>query len=569
MGDPHYRTFDGRLFDFMGTCTYVIAKHCGKDRNLPAFEVLAQNENRGSLGVSYVGLVMVKVYNVTITVVRSERGRVRIDNSLWSLPIVLNNSKLNLFQCGRSAVIESDFGLTVRYDWDHNLVVTLSNTFAGKTCGLCGNFNGIPTDDFTTPTGTQESGVVAFGSSWKVPGFGDEPNCRDDCVGGCDSCNSHLMTKYGHDLFCGLITKEKGPFTSCHPVIDPQAYLENCKYDLCMGGGLQQFLCKTLETYTQACQDAGIQVQDWRKMAKCFAKCPANSHYELCGNACPATCSDPTAPSKCKRPCVETCTCDNGFVLSGDECVPAVKCGCTYEGHYVPAGEAFWADQSCKRWCKCIPGSRRVECQDKGCGAGQQCKVVNGIRNCQAVSYSTCHATGDPHYVTFDKVRFDFQGTCVYQLAALCSKDPELVPFEVLVQNDRGSKVVSYTKLVQIKVYSTSIVITQTHKGLIMVNDELVNLPVNLKDGKIYVYKSGWDAVVTTDFGLKVSFNWKSAAFVTLPSNYKGAVCGLCGNYNDKPQDDLIPKDGNKPAKPTDFGSSWRVAEIPGCVVLE
>ncbi|MED6293032.1 hypothetical protein CHARACLAT_006660 [Characodon lateralis] len=480
MGDPHYRTFDGRLFDFMGTCTYVIAKHCGKDRNLPAFEVLAQNENRGSLRVSYVGLVMVKVYNVTITVVRSERGRVRIDNSLWSLPIVLNNSKLNLFQCGRSAVIESDFGLTVRYDWDHSLVVTLSNSFAGKTCGLCGNFNGIPTDDFTTPTGTQESGVVAFGSSWKVPGFGDDPNCRDDCV---------------------------------------------------------------------------------------VAKCPANTHYELCGNACPATCSDPTAPSKCKRPCVETCTCDNGFVLSGDECVPAVKCGCTYEGRYVPAGEAFWADQSCKRWCKCIPGSRRVECQDKGCGAGQQCKVVNGIRNCQAVSYSTCHATGDPHYVTFDKVRFDFQGTCVYQLAALCSKDPELVPFEVLVQNDnRGSKVVSYTKLVQIKVYSTSIVITQTHKGLIMVNDELVNLPVNLNDGKISVYKSGWDAVVTTDFGLKVSFNWESAAFVTLPSNYKGAVCGLCGNYNDKPQDDLIPKDGNKPAKPTDFGSSWRVAEIPGCV---
>lgn len=72
--------------------------------------------------------------------------------------------------------------------------------------------------------------------------------------------------------------------------------------------------------------------------------------------------------------------------------------------------------------------------------------------------------------MTFDKRKFDFQGTCVYQLVALCSKNPELVPFEVLVQNDhRGSKVVSYTKLVDIKVYSYSIVITKTHKGLIMV----------------------------------------------------------------------------------------------------
>lgn len=97
-------------------------------------------------------------------------------------------------------------------------------------------------------------------------------------------------------------------------------------------------------------------------------------------------------------------------------------------------------------------------------------------------------------------------------------------------------------------------------------NNELVNLPVTLAGGQVSVFKSGLYAVVTTTFGLKVSFNWESAVFVTLPSNYMEAVCGLCGNYNGKPQDDLTPKNGDKPVSPASFGASWRVAEIPGCV---
>ncbi|KAM6967506.1 IgGFc-binding protein [Aplochiton taeniatus] len=551
----------------MGTCTYVMSKNCNANGSLPAFEVQTQNENRGSLRVSYVGLVTVKVYDLTITAVRSEIGRVRINNGLWSLPVVLNDRKVLLSQSGRYVLVKTDFGLTVQYDWEHHVVVTLSSSYAGKACGLCGNFNGNPNDDFSTPAGAQAGTSLAFGSSWKVPGLVTDAKCVDECVGGCERCDSNLLTLWGGQVFCGLLTMVAGgPFAKCHASVDPSTYFENCKYDVCMGGGLKELLCRALEAYTEACQRANIQVLDWRAIAQCPAKCPANSRYELCGSACPATCSDPVAPTKCKFGCVETCTCHQGFVLSGGQCVPAAQCGCTYQGYHIPAGQSFWADQACHSRCLCTAAGR-VECKDSGCRTGQACQVVDGIRDCYPVAYGTCQATGDPHYLTFDKKRFDFQGTCVYQMAALCSKNAELVPFEILVQNNnRGSKVVAFTKLVEVRVYSLSIIISQQNTGLIMVNGELVNLPISLSGGQLSVYKSGWTAVVTTAFGLKVTFDWSSAVFVTLPSTYMSFVCGLCGNYNGQAQDDLIPKNGANPVLPVDFGTSWRVEEIPGCV---
>lgn len=97
-------------------------------------------------------------------------------------------------------------------------------------------------------------------------------------------------------------------------------------------------------------------------------------------------------------------------------------------------------------------------------------------------------------------------------------------------------------------------------------NNQLVNLPVTLDEGRVSVQKNGFYAVVTTTFGLKVAFDWRSRAYVTLPGTYEGAVCGLCGNYNGKNTDDLIPRDGDKLASPLDFGNSWQVGEIPGCV---
>lgn len=190
--------------------------------------------------------------------------------------------------------------------------------------------------------------------------------------------------------------------------------------------------------------------------------CPENSHYEACGNACPATCTNRDAPSSCTQPCVETCACNPGYVLSGGQCVAAADCGCTRDGRYYQAGEEFWDDETCHSRCRCDPVLGMVVCKEASCKAGEQCAVVKGVRRCVAKARSICVATGDPHYTTFDGRRYDFMGTCVYQFAALCSEDPTLVPFVVTVENNnRGSRVVSYTKEVTLKVYNMTLSLSQ------------------------------------------------------------------------------------------------------------
>ena len=53
-------------------------------------------------------------------------------------------------------------------------------------------------------------------------------------------------------------------------------------------------------------------------------------------SGCPATCANPTGddPVFCVEPRETGCACDEGYVLSGENCVPKSECGCFKDGTY-------------------------------------------------------------------------------------------------------------------------------------------------------------------------------------------------------------------------------------------
>ncbi|XP_072311915.1 IgGFc-binding protein-like [Eucyclogobius newberryi] len=586
-GDPHYTTFDGKRHHFQGACTYVLSEQCGSD--LPHYRVEGSNEHRGSKA-AWTRLVKIFVYNQTIELVKGHGGEAKVDGVFTTTPFFLANGDVHVYTSGPSVVVSTAFGLVVSYDAYHYVKIKVPYSYQGATCGLCGNFNNDSNDDFQTPEG-QIVSAFDFGNSWQVPSA-DEPECEAVCEGlDCGQCPEDKEALFRNTDHCGILQDTSGPFAACHSVLSPAAYVEDCLYDLCLEGGQQRILCLALNVYASECQEKGVQLPRWRTAGFCEIHCPPNSHFESQGTACPATCVNPESPHDCELTPIESCICDEGFVLSGADCVPLHECGCSFEGRYYHSGQTVILDQDCGRVCDCISGN--MTCHSHSCGAHEQCKVVDGERGCyshtcsisvcnplndlhftcQSVQKGICTISGDPHYTTFDGKRHHFQGACTYVLSEQCGSD--LPHYRVEGSNEhRGSKA-AWTRLgmvVKLRFAFTHLTVSSRIRfsyviGLLLqVDGVFTTTPFFLANGDVHVYTSGPSVVVSTAFGLVVSYDANHYVKIKVPYSYQGATCGLCGNFNNDSNDDFQTPEGQI-VSAFDFGNSWQVpsADEPEC----
>ncbi|XP_045925641.1 alpha-tectorin-like [Micropterus dolomieu] len=552
-GDPHYYTFDGTVFHFQGTCTYVLSEQCGL--GLPYYRVEGKNENRGSTRVSWTRLVKVFVYNETIELVKGRRGEAKVNGDFAATPIYLNNGTAQVYESGFSTIVSTNFGLEVSYDGYHYVRISVPYTYQNATCGLCGNFNNDPRDDFQTRQGEVVSSDVDFANSWQAAGD-DEPNCGARCVGlHCAACTAAQTVLYSNTAHCGILQSSSGPFAACHQRLPPQTFLDNCVYDLCVGEGYQPILCQALNAYASQCQQNGIQLPSWRRPGFCEIPCPANSHFESQGTGCPATCVSPNSTHNCPLPVQESCICNSGYILSAGVCVPLSDCGCSFEGRYYRSGETVILDTDCGRRCNCNFGS--MTCSSHACGALESCRVEEGERGCRPNSYATCWKSGPGSYQTFDGLTYQYPGACRLTLAKVMGLS-NYTHFVVTAEKEPSGQQ-GFANLLKFEAEGTQVSIEMASTSRVQVDGQVIRLPFNSASNRIQIYHSSVHSIILrTSFGVTVQTVWPHFVRVTAPGVYYGSLGGLCGNYNGHPHDDFRTPSGILVNSAQEFGDSWR-----------
>ncbi|KAJ1178594.1 hypothetical protein NDU88_003839 [Pleurodeles waltl] len=364
-GSGHFLSFDGNKFDFRSNCDYILSQDfCPNNPNGGTFRIISEITRCGSTTAICSMTVKIKIET---TEIRLLKGRIQMLSAGQNSAVV----PYQLSVRGLYLVITMSNGVTVIWDQRTTVKVMLEASFMGFVCGLCGDFDGRASNDFTTLGQSLESNAQNFGNSWKV--FNSCPNAVMS-----SPCSSNPYREVWAQRYCSII--RSNVFQACHVMVNPVQYYDSCVSDSCScdSGGDCECFCTAVAAYAQACSEVGLCV-DWRTPEICPMFCDyynpegeCSWHYKPCGFPCLKTCKNPR----------ELCT-DSTYTLEGcypecpenkpyfDEdlmaCVPIMNCtSCT-------SGEMLCTDDL--QDCLCCYGGRTYKLHEEiyRTGDGMNC----------------------------------------------------------------------------------------------------------------------------------------------------------------------------------------------------
>jgi hypothetical protein len=389
-GDPHYTTFDGRHFSFMGSCGYVLTRTAN-------FSITAENVACGQTGVTCTKLIEINSHGSIIQLVRG-RDIVVNGNTLKVGASGFADFGFKVHQAGLFIRYVDEYGFQVLWDSGTRLYITMHPKYFGQVEGMCGNFDGKSENDFNQAnSGTLSASAQEFGKSWSVRS--PCPEISTSTASGWSPCKDRPERYTWAAEKCDII-RTGTLFADCRKkVLNFEQFALDCEYDACGcdQGGDCECLCTAIGNFAEVCSRAGVQVT-WRSNALCPVMCPDGEIFKSCGPNCEKTCDNMqnALPQDCLTAnCVEGCFCPFGMVRStfDGKCVKEDSCPCIYYGVRYEAGAKV--ELECTQ-CECLRGNFEctgdpcppVECKEEeySCDTAKTCLnmsyVCDGIPQC-------------------------------------------------------------------------------------------------------------------------------------------------------------------------------------------